>query len=106
MSLISNIYPNTISLTQILDEINDLIEKEGDKWILWNKEKTKKLGTHNTRSDAIAQELAIRHSQKNDSVEIKGEVLPVSEYEKELSLTELEDLEDLTNNDRSRRNRL
>lgn len=37
-----------------------MIKKSGNKWILYTKDGKRKLGTHSTREEAVAQERAIR----------------------------------------------
>jgi len=49
-----------MKLKQILNEV---IRKEGNKWVLYNKTGKKKLGTHNTKKEAEAQEAAINISK-------------------------------------------
>jgi hypothetical protein len=44
-----------------------MIKKMGNKWVLFNKAGTKKLGTHPSRAAAVAQEQAIeiaKHKRK------------------------------------------
>lgn len=36
-----------------------MIKKSGKKWVLWTKDGKRKLGTHATRAEALAQERAI-----------------------------------------------
>ena len=43
--------------------LNEVIKKEGSKWVLYNKKGTKKLGTHSTKKEAEAQEAAINISK-------------------------------------------
>lgn len=37
-----------------------MIKKENDKWILYSSDGSKKLGTHDSKKKAIAQEIAIK----------------------------------------------
>ena len=41
-----------------------MIKKQGDKFVLYTKDGTRILGTHHTRSQAVAQEMAIKLSEK------------------------------------------
>ncbi len=43
--------------------INEVIEKRGNKWVLLSKDRSKVLGTHDTKKDAEAQERAIKASK-------------------------------------------
>lgn len=43
--------------------INEVIKKEGDKWVLYDSKGKKKLGTHDTKKKAKAQEAAINISK-------------------------------------------
>lgn len=40
-----------------------MIKKSGNKWILYTKDGKRKLGTHATRAEALAQEKAV-HANK------------------------------------------
>lgn len=40
-----------------------MIKKQGDKYILYTKDGSKKLGEHDTRRQALAQEVAIEISK-------------------------------------------
>ena len=44
-----------------------IIEKLDDEYILWTKDRSKRLGTHKTRLGAIKQEYAIQKSQESES---------------------------------------
>lgn len=46
-------------LVKELDEREAVIKKSGKKWILYTKDGKRKLGTHDTREEAVAQERAI-----------------------------------------------
>lgn len=46
-------------LVKELDEREAVIKKSGKKWILYTKDGKRKLGTHDTREEALAQERAI-----------------------------------------------
>lgn len=39
--------------------LNEIIKKENNKWVLYSKDGKKVLGKHNTKKDAIKQEIAI-----------------------------------------------
>lgn len=41
-----------------------MIKKSGNKWILYTKDGKRKLGTHTTREEAVAQERAIKIKEK------------------------------------------
>jgi len=41
-----------------------MIKKEGGKFVLYSKDGSKKLGSHATKAKAIAQEIAIKMSKK------------------------------------------
>ncbi len=41
-----------------------IVEKVGDKWVLWTKDKSRRLGTHDTAQEAYKQEYAIQKSQE------------------------------------------
>lgn len=43
--------------------INEVIKKEGSKWVLYDKSGKKKLGTHDTKKAAEKQEAAINISK-------------------------------------------
>lgn len=45
------------------------IKKEGSKWVLYTKDGKRKLGTHDTRSEAVDQEAAIESKKKGLDVE-------------------------------------
>jgi hypothetical protein len=54
----------------ILDKVkniftNKTIKKEGNKWVLYTKDGKRKLGTHDSREDALAQERAIEANKKS-----------------------------------------
>lgn len=50
-----------------------VIKKEGGKWVLYSKDGKKKLGTHETRADAVAQERAIEANKiKETQTATKG----------------------------------
>lgn len=73
-----------------------MIEHQGDEWILWNQDKTEILGRHKTKDKAIAQEVAIQVAKRKEKVKgIDGDVLPISAYEKDLDLDELEIIQGL-----------
>lgn len=40
-------------------EAGRVIKKSGNKWILYTKDGKRKLGTHSTRAEALAQEKAV-----------------------------------------------
>lgn len=40
-----------------------MIKKQGNKWILYTKDGSRKLGTHSSKKKAIAQEIAIKASK-------------------------------------------
>ena len=44
-----------------------MIKKSGDKFVLYTKDGTRILGTHYTRSEAVAQEIKIKLSEKKKS---------------------------------------
>lgn len=48
--------------------INEMIRHEGDNWVVYNKNGTKKLGTHTTKKDALKQLRAIE-IHKHESIE-------------------------------------
>lgn len=41
-----------------------MIKKSGNRWILYTKDGKRKLGTHTTRAEALAQERAITISER------------------------------------------
>lgn len=46
-------------IQQVEEEKETVIKKSGKKWILYTKDGKRKLGTHDTREEALAQERAI-----------------------------------------------
>lgn len=42
-----------------------MIRKEGSKYILYNRDGSRKLGTHRTKRDALAQEQAIKARKRS-----------------------------------------
>jgi hypothetical protein len=45
------------------EQLDEVVRKEGDKWVLRNHDDTKTLGTHDTEAEAEAQETAINISK-------------------------------------------
>lgn len=43
-----------------------IVEKVDGKWVLWTKDKSRRLGTHDTAREAYAQEYAIEKSQERE----------------------------------------
>lgn len=41
-----------------------VVEKVGDRWVLWTKDRSRRLGTHDTARQAYAQEYAIERSEE------------------------------------------
>lgn len=41
-----------------------IVEREGDKWVLWTKDRSRRLGTHDSARQAYAQEYAIEKSEE------------------------------------------
>ena len=44
--------------------LNEVIKKEGNKWVLYSKDGSKVLGRHDTKEDAKKQEAAIKINKK------------------------------------------
>ncbi len=44
-----------------------IVEKVDGRWVLWTKDKSRRLGTHNTAREAYAQEYAIEKSQEREA---------------------------------------
>lgn len=49
---------------KIKEILNEVIKKEGNKWVLYDSKGKKKLGTHDTKKSAKKQEAAI-YANKN-----------------------------------------
>ena len=64
-----------------------IVEKVDGKWVLWTRDKSRRLGTHDTAHEAYAQEAAIQHSQERRKEASPVEVKPAPEVQKPAQLS-------------------
>lgn len=92
------IKPKNSDYSIVIDSLLDAIDYDPneDDFILWNRETGRIIGRYPTKEDALMAEVEIlkppdpSNVTSEGKIQIKGELLPISEYEEMASLREFE----------------
>lgn len=100
MVLIDKIFPD-LTTEEVLSQLAERLVESDNQWTLYDENKRHILGVFPTRKDAIAYELKRKNTQvkseSNPKLQVTGKVISLSEYEQELSIEELKELDEVLN---------